>query len=278
MSQTAALVRWEDVSEIESLDQALSTPAEDLDSVMLSGELWTTADIGELDGWLAKAFLIYDAYTTVLSTGAKKYTQMQLDQDHEKISTWEDFCLAHLGMSNKTASSYKRVWETYVVKMNYTYLDLRRAKVGRLRVALSTLDKLWPGRHEGLELAVFGDPMRCHKCRTRVAYVNPPLACPNCGEAWKGLDPETYAAVILLVQKIKDENAPEKDVTGEIHVTHEYDADAKILRELPWWVVGEVKYPLPARVIPILEDLDVGSGLPQGQVLAYQDYVQRKFK
>lgn len=259
---------------------------------------------------VAKAALVYSLYETTVEDQQgiprAKWELTRLVQnpwfDAEKdppdeallsvASTWDEFCLVHLGMHKSTASKYKRVWQVYHKRLGYGLDDLVKAGVFALGAAVGTLDRqlrAGEGVDQRLITALFGSPTTCSACSEYVPFLPdaPPPKCPHCGEDYQGTQRWSGPRIVLLLNQIKQEmQGGEPQELGKLDMfaslEHSFDDDGEVaaVSLLAECGVGkDERSSLPGWEINIIsDDAPIGElGIRQSHLKSLEAWLRRKF-
>ena len=91
----------------------------------------------------------------VMQGGETRYAWQMIAPDQN----WTQYAMDSLGLCRSDTSLVPNVWDTFVVSLGYTRLDLLRAGVARLKHSVGYVRGIWDGSNERnyeLEQAVFG--------------------------------------------------------------------------------------------------------------------------
>jgi len=251
-----------ELERVLALDTVLQDAQDVGEACQRSAELWRIGSAYETCGLIIRAGLIYGFKTTKLpTTGAPKFTAVQIDPNKPLTDDWEQFCLSHLGMTADTASGYKRLWEVYVVKYGFSIRDLARAGKAKLVALVHRVDN--DPDPEALRL-LFGAPHVCNECNEYVAFTDePPEICPHCGTEFEPVPPATYAQTLLSMDASREREAQQRARSGRPTLTATVEVEDEVIRLVPMFLVDEDRYPLDVWEIAIIPDEAFGEGVPR---------------
>jgi len=253
MEEQRALARYvpqiEDVLRLDRTEASLTIPA--------IQALWPVLDQADDASFVAKSALIYSLKTVKVKdehgqlVPKWKMTPLARMEDGEYRwtgDTWPEYCLSHLQMSPGWASSHKRLWEVFHVKLGFSLEDLIRAGKSKLGHAVATVDRQYPDVDQRLIDVLFGNEHTCSLCRGFVAYDGePPEDCPHCGQEFAYTNPGSFANTLAVLNEVTREEPPPGVFSFVANVECTWDDDEQVteIRVLAEARLDEVECSLP---------------------------------